>query len=229
MRIRRKGHAGGMAVLLCGLLCGLLGGLLWSGSARADIPSVQFLTQQDGDQVRLDLSYFYHGGDLPDCRTLIERQRNQDGNWITVFDGDLGEESMSCVCARWFTWEEGDPDAEGDTCAPDDGMVAVQGSCPVGHSCNCTRTCMSLYDNPCNATWSYRSEPLSYSHPAGTMLQGYAGLTVDFGDDCDSGDDSGGCATAGAAPHLYVMLLLLLGGLVPWWLRRRRRYGRQRS
>ncbi len=204
--------AGGLTVVLVGLL--------WGGNVRADIPSVRFLTQQEGDQVRLDLSYFYHGSDIPDCQVLIERQRNQEGDWITVFDGDLDQESMVCTCSRWFTWEEGDPDAQGETCEPDDGMVAVQGSCPVGHSCNCTRTCKPLYESPCNGSWAYRSEPSSYSHPSGTTLQGYAGLTVDFGGDCNS--DSGGCATAGTSPHLYVMLLFLMAALVSWGLRRRR-------
>jgi hypothetical protein len=203
------------ATWIAALVCSLL----WAGNAHADIPSIHFMSQQEGDMVRLDLSYFYHGSWIPDCGVLIERQRDQSEDWLTVFEGDLGEESMVCTCILWFTWQEGDPDAVGELCEPDDGYTSVQGSCPTGHTCHCTRTCKPLYDSPCNGTWSYRVEPQSFSHPYGP-LTGYTSLTADFGGECEG--EGGGCAMARTSPHVYVLYLFLLTILVPLWLRRRR-------
>ena len=115
-------------------------------------------------------------------------------------------------------------DATGRVCEPGDGTIDAQGTCPEGHSCDCTRVCDPVYDDPCNGSYSYRSEPLAFSHTSGSTPTSWTGLIdVTWGDACGQG-----CNTSGTSAHLVVIVIFLLGGIVPWLVSRKFRERRTR-
>lgn len=215
-------------------LTGLLVTLLLPKTARADFPTGTLTASRENFHVRLDLSWYYHGSLMPDCRVRIERKPNIAGGGIVVFSGDLGEESFECECRKWFTWEPGMEDAVGRSCSPGNGVWDVQGDCPEGHSCNCARTCKPFYDTPCNGPHTYYAEALDFAHPSGYGGAARADIDVDWvgplcldGPGAGTGEagtgEDGGCTAAGTRPHLIMCLILALAALVPIWLRRRKR------
>lgn len=211
------------------VVTGLLMTLLLPQTAWADFPSGRLTASREAFQVRLDLSWYYHGSLMPDCRVTIERAPDRVSEGIVVFSGDLGEISYDCECSKWFTWEPGMEEAEGRSCSPGDGVWDVGGDCPEGHSCDCARICQPFYDAPCNGSYYYQAVALDFAHPSGYGGGAGTDVDVDWMDpscldppDVGSGGD-GGCVAAGTRPHLIMCLILALAALVPFFLRRRRR------
>lgn len=194
----------------------------------ADVPSGTLLAERVGDEVRLEVSWSYHGTLwMPDCEIDMGRWNLETDQRELIFSGDLGELSFECECGWWFTWEDGMIDARGEPCKPGDGVADVRGDCPEGHSCDCVRRCRPFYDKPCNGSYEYRAVEGS----AGELdwIGGMrATVTVDWRAECDEASgwpaiQGCGCGIAGSWSHLLMALIFSLTGLVPLFVRSRKR------
>jgi hypothetical protein len=199
-------------------VAGMLG--LLAAEARADVPSGSATTYAEGSNVAIRISYQYHGIGVPPCEGRIVRQTTAEGDEKEVFSGDLGEASFSCECGKWFTWVAENGDATGEVCTvPSGSDLDIQGTCPDGHACYCTRVCRPFLDDPCNGTYQYEFYPACCCPYGDCSVQ--VDVDVTWVSHCSAGQS---CATAGAEG--LVLLMFVMGAVIPFLLYRRRRMRR---